>query len=269
MAADRAVTAEGRKRRAIAHHSDRTAEFAARYAGLALDPYANCFVYSRHRLQAVLDRCLPERGEGLRVLDVGCGTGHHLADLRGRGFEVAGADGSEEMVARARAGNPDVPIERADVESLPFPSGAFDVVLCIEVLRYLQDPSGCLREMARVLRPGGISLVTATPLLNLNGYWLANRLASTVGLPGLTSLRQFFSTSSGLRRDFEASGFGGVRIHGVYLGPVNWVERLAPRLTPIFLRRWERLDATLADRAVLRELSNMFLVCAVREGPRD
>ncbi len=260
---------EEQKRRAIAHHSDAAAGFVARYERLAVDPYGSCFGYSRYRLQAILDLCLPEDGRGLRALDVGCGTGHHLADLRRRGFEVAGVDGSPEMVARARVHNQGVPIECADVEALPFPAGRFDVVLCIEVLRYLRDPAGCLRELARVLRPGGVCLVTATPLLNLNGYWLVNRVASGVGLPGLTRLRQFFHTSRQLRQKFKAAGFGPTRVHGVYLGPVNWVERFAPRLVPGILRKWEWLDTALADRPVLRELSNMFLVRAVREATRD
>lgn len=257
------------KRRAIAHHSNGAAEFVARYERLAIDPYGSCFGYSRYRLQAVLDRWLPEDGKGLRALDVGCGTGHHLADLRRRGFEVAGVDGSPEMVARARDRNQGVSIECADVEALPFLSGRFDLVLCIEVLRYLRNPAGCLRELARVLRPGGVCLVTATPLLNLNGYWLVNRMASGFGLPGLTRLRQFFHTSRRLRHEFKSAGFGAMQVHGVYLGPVNWVERFAPRLVPAVLRKWERLDAALADRPVLRELSNMFLVRAVREAIRE
>jgi hypothetical protein len=62
------------------------------------------------------------------------------------------------------------------------------------------------------------------------------------------------------------AGFDPTRVHGVYLGPVNWVERFTPRLLPGVLRRWEWLDTALADRAILRELSNMFLVRAVREG---
>jgi len=260
---------EEQKRRAIAHHSDGAAEFVARYERLAVDPYGSCFGYSRYRLQTVLDRWLPEDGKGLRALDVGCGTGHHLADLRRRGFEVAGVDGSPEMVARARARNQGVSIECTDVEALLFPSGRFDLVLCIEVLRYLRNPAGCLRELARVLRPGGVCLVTATPLLNLNGYWLVNRMASGLGLPGLTRLRQFFHTSRRLRHEFKAAGFGAVGVHGVYIGPVNWVERLAPRLVPAVLRKWERLDTGLADRPVLRELSNMFLVRAVREAIRE
>lgn len=256
------------KRSAVAEHSRTAAEFAARYSRLNADPYESCFAYSRHRLQKVMQRLLPERAEGLRLLDVGCGTGHHLAWLRQQGFDVAGVDGSQEMIALAEARNPEVVIRQGDVEALPFPSGGFDVVVCVEVLRYLSGPSDCLREMARVLRPGGLCLATATPVLNLNGYWLINRLASRFGMPGLTKLRQAFSTSSQLRREFEVAGFERPRVHGVYFGPVNWVERLVPFAAPAFLRRWERLDSVVADRAGFRDLSNMFLVHAIRAGSR-
>jgi ubiquinone/menaquinone biosynthesis C-methylase UbiE len=257
--------AEEHKHRVIAHHSARSAQFAAMYASGTHKPHETCFAYSRHRLAKNLARFLPEDGAGRRLLDVGCGTGHHLARLRAKGFEVAGVDGSGEMIARARVANPGVPIEQADVEALPFASGQFDLVLCVEVLRYLPDISPSLREMARVLRPGGVCLATAAPWLNLNGYWLVNRLASTVGIPGLAGLKQYFHTSARLRRAFRAAGFGTVSVHGVYVGPVNWVERLAPRALPAILRRWERLDAGLADRPVIRELANMYLVHAVRD----
>jgi ubiquinone/menaquinone biosynthesis C-methylase UbiE len=216
------------KRSAVAEHSLQVPAFAERYSRLSADPYESCFTYSRHRLQKVLERLLPERGEGLRLLDVGCGTGHHLARLRQRGIDVTGLDGSEEMIAVARANNPGVTIRQGDVEALPFPSDGFDVVLCIEVLRYLPGLAGCLREMARVLKPGGLCLATATPVLNLNGYWLINRLAGRFGVQGFSKLRQAFYTSGRLRREFETAGFRQPRVHGVYLGPVNWVERLAP-----------------------------------------
>jgi 2-polyprenyl-3-methyl-5-hydroxy-6-metoxy-1,4-benzoquinol methylase len=254
------------KRQALAEHSRQAAQFATRYSRLAGHPYETCFAYSRHRLDAVLGRLLPERGEGLRMLDIGCGTGHYLARFGRQGFKVAGLDGSDEMIAHAKAQNPGVRIERGDVEAIPFPSAQFDVLLCIEVLRYLPRFSACLREMARVLRPGGMCVATATPLLNLNGYWLVNRLASTVGVPGFVRLKQFFSTSWRLRREFLAAGFERPEVHGVYFGPVNWVERLAPRLAPAFLRRWEPVDSAVADRPVFREFANLFLVRAVR-GP--
>jgi hypothetical protein len=48
------------------------------------------------------------------------------------------------------------------------------------------------------------------------------------------------------------------------LGPINWVERIAPRLLPSVLRKWEPCDAAIADLAILRDLSNMYLVHAAR-----
>jgi len=211
---------------------------------------------------------VPAASAGSRLLDVGCGTGHHLARYRRLGFEVVGVDGSADMLAHARAANPDVPLQRADLQNLPFSDASFDVVLSIEVLRYLPEPALALREMARVLRPGGIVVATAAPLLNLNGYWLVNRLACALPLRSLTRLRQFFVTSRSLRARFREAGFDGIEVHGVYLGPVNWVQRLAPRALPTVLRAWERFDVALADRRLLRELANMFVARAVREGRR-
>ncbi len=68
-----------------------------------------------------------------------------------------------------------------------------------------------------------------------------------------------------MRRLFVSSGFSNVQTHGVYLGPVNWLERLIPRALPPVLKAWEPLDAVLADLPLLREVSNMFLVQAVRK----
>jgi ubiquinone/menaquinone biosynthesis C-methylase UbiE len=206
-------------------------------------------------------------GKGLRLLDVGCGTGHHLAELRGRGFEVAGVDGSDEMLKRARELNPGVELLQSDVDKLPFPDASFDVVLCIEVLRYLPDVSKCIAEMSRVLRPGGVCLATATPLLNLNCYWPVNRLAGMLPFR-LVRLKQFFSTSGGLRKHFANAGFASTKVHGVYLGPINWVERLLRPALPLTLRMWQPIDRLLANRFLIREFSNMFLVHAVK-GPQE
>lgn len=256
------ATEQIQKQRAIETHSQQAEEFADSYRAFEQDAYQNCFLYSRRRLEAALAPHLPERGAGKRLLDVGCGTGHHLAALRRRGYEVAGVDGSEGMLEHARANNPGVDIRQSDVESLPFADGSFDYVICIEVLRYLPDFRRCASEMARVLRPGGVCLATAAPLFNANGYFLINRMASLVKVGGLVPLKQFFATSWRLRRGFLEAGFDEVGVKGVYTGPVNWVERLAPGMLPAFLRAWERIDARLADRAGVREFANMFLMVA-------
>jgi ubiquinone/menaquinone biosynthesis C-methylase UbiE len=248
---------------AIAVHSAQADLFADRYDRLESHPYASCFSYSRKRLHQEIDRRLPSGGPR-RLLDVGCGTGHQLASLRARGFEVAGVDGSEAMLAHARRLNPGLDLRLGDAESLPFDGTSFDVVICLEVLRYLPRAEPCVAEMARVLRPGGVCLATASPLLNLSGYPVLNRVACAIPVGRLVRLKQHFHTSWGLRRLFRGAGFRRVEVHGVYFGLVNWVERLTPSLLPGFLRTWEGVDAVAADRPLLRDLSGMLLVHAER-----
>lgn len=198
------------------------------------------------------------------MLDIGCGTGHYMGWLAQRGYAVAGVDASEQMLAAARENNPGAALQRSDVDRLPFPDASFDLVVCIEVLRYLPAPRNAIAEMARVLKPGGIALVTALPLFNANGYFLVNQVLQVVSLGKLHQLRQFFTTAGRLRRQFAAAGFSRVGVEGVYTGPVNWVERLVRPALPRFLRAWEPLDRRLADAGPLREFANMFLVHAVR-----
>jgi ubiquinone/menaquinone biosynthesis C-methylase UbiE len=252
------------RQRAVDVHSDQAGVFADRYDAKNANPYGDCFVYSRHRLADYLNRYLPVRGDNRTLLDVGCGTGHWMRTLADRGYIVSGVDASDAMLVYARELNPDAHIEHADVNRLPFADQTFDYVLCVEVLRYLRDPKLAIAEIARVLKPGGTALVTATPAFNLNGYWLINQLTSRVRIANLTPLRQYFTTSRTLVRQFRSAGLDEVAVHGVYLGPLNWIERLAQPFLARFLRWWEPIDRAVADRPVLRDVANMYLVRAVR-----
>jgi SAM-dependent methyltransferase len=250
---------------AVAQHSREAQDFTRGYEQLERDPYATCFAYSRRRLDLLLARLLPATSDGARLLDVGCGTGHHLARLVARGYRGAGVDGSGAMLAQARA-LVGAPLAQGDVTRLPFASAAFDVALCVEVLRYLPDGGPLLREIARVLRPGGTCLVTAVPRLSLNGYPLVNRM-----LPrgrAFSPLRQYFTSVRALRRALEQAGLAPEAVHAVYWGPVNWVERLAPRRLPAFLKRWERLDAAACGTAWAAPTANMLLAVARKRGAR-
>lgn len=256
------------KQHAVDVHTYQADEFAERYEVRSSDPYKDCFAYSRRRLTSFIDRYLPARGDGKSLLDVGCGTGHHIKALRAAGWDAAGVDASDGMLAHARANNPGARIEKADVDALPFPDRTFDYALSIEVLRYLRDPQPSINEMARVLKPGGVALVTAAPKLNLNGYWAINHLTSRIRIGNFTQLRQYFTTSATLRRQFRQAGFSEVTVHGVYIGPINWIGRLARPLLAPMLRTWEPVDRALSDRPVLRDFANMYLVRAVRGDAR-
>ena len=249
------------KKAAISLHSAQAPLFEDRYQALVKQPYSSCFAYSRHRLHSLFEQLVPP-GHGKSALDVGCGTGHQVSELGDRGYDVSGVDGSDEMLVVARKLNPGTKFQRADVESLPYDTSRFDLCLSLEVLRYLPDSQPAISELARVLKPGGEALVTAIPTWNLNGYWLVNRVAGALKPGGLVTLKQYFTTVGELQRQFGRAGFATVDIHAVYLGPINWVERLMPSLLPWALERWERVDQRLVRWGPLRNLSNMLLVRA-------
>ncbi|MBS1807108.1 MAG: methyltransferase domain-containing protein [Acidobacteria bacterium] len=259
------VSSEVQKQRAIDTHSEQATLFASRYDVIKQDPYQNCFVYSRKRLNEWLDQFLPPRGDGLEMLDVGCGTGYHMARYRARGFRLTGIDGSADMLRQARELNPDIVFYQSDVDRLPVAETAFDLAFSIEVLRYLPDIQPCVREIHRILRPGGTALVTAAPPLQASIYPPVNRLAVALKLKSLTALKQYFHSAGELERSFRAAGFQDVEVHGVYGGAMIWLERLLPAsVMPGLLRGWEKIDRLTADAPVFRHFSNMFLVRAVK-----
>lgn len=95
---------------------------------------------------------------GQRALDVGCGPGALTGVLQERlGAEaVTAVDPSEPFVAAARARHPEVRVDRASAESLPFADDCFDTALAALVVHFMADPVAGVREMARVTRPGGV-----------------------------------------------------------------------------------------------------------------
>ncbi len=105
--------------------------------------------------------------EGQRALDLAGGTGDLARLVRprvGPEGQVVLCDIGESMLARGRdrlldEGVTDIPAVRGDAAALPFESGSFDRVLVGFGLRNFADPSACLRETRRVLRPGGLALV--------------------------------------------------------------------------------------------------------------
>lgn len=103
------------------------------------------------------------RGPGTRVLDLACGAGRHLAELRRVGYAAAGLDLSFRLLDAARDRAQGAPLVRGDMRSLPFRAEAFDVVASyFTSFGYFEDEEGDLRvlaEVRRVLAAGGAFLL--------------------------------------------------------------------------------------------------------------
>ena len=162
---------------------------------------------------------------GDRVLDVATGTGDLAVELRRRGCEVVGSDFSEEMLARARAKEPDIVWEWADAMQLPYEDGAFAAATVGFGARNFGDLDRGISEMARVVRPGGrvvvleITTPTRPPLSTFFSIWF-DRLVPMLGR--LSDSDAYTYLPASVRRFPDAQRLGGV-LAGAGLVDVGWV----------------------------------------------
>lgn len=98
--------------------------------------------------------------KGKKVLDVGCGTGRLLGELKLFGADIVACDVSSEMLKLAKKKYPSVETVEADIEDLPFEDGTFDLVIATFVIVHLKFPERAFSEVYRVLKDGGIFIVS-------------------------------------------------------------------------------------------------------------
>jgi 2-polyprenyl-3-methyl-5-hydroxy-6-metoxy-1,4-benzoquinol methylase len=120
----------------------------------------NAPTYASHYLW---DRVLPLIPHGARVIDIGCGNGALVNELRSQGRDALGVDTSE---SGARMGGAHCYVGSA-YDDLVSRFGRFDVVVSLEVIEHLYDPRRFVRVARDLLRPDGL-LIVSTPF---HGYW--------------------------------------------------------------------------------------------------
>jgi demethylmenaquinone methyltransferase/2-methoxy-6-polyprenyl-1,4-benzoquinol methylase len=187
-----------------------------------------------------------EAGPADTVLDVATGTGAVARELLAqKGCTVVGLDQSPEMLAAARRRLPrSVDLVEGTAESLPFPDASFDALTFTYLLRYVSDPAATLREVARVVKPGGTiaGLEFAVPRGLWRPLWelyirLGLPLAGRAISPGWAEVGTFLGPSirgfyerwpeERLLKSWRAAGITDVRARRLSLGGgiVTWGNR--------------------------------------------
>lgn len=151
-----------------------------------------------------LDRVVDQ---GSRWLDAGCGSGVMARQLAMRGAHVTALDASPAMIAQGRntqPANSQIDFQLVEtIESLPFPDGAMNGILCSSVLEYVDEPRAALQEFSRVLAPGGMAVITVPNRWSLirSGQAIARGCGKLLG-------RSWFSYLGVSKQSFAAQELG-------------------------------------------------------------
>jgi hypothetical protein len=117
--------------------------------------------------------------------------------------------------------------------------------------------------MYRVLRKGGVAIVTIAPVLAAHGYALFNQFVTILKIPGFSHTLQYFETTDSIRKKFLSQGFKHVQSEGCFFGPFPWLSRVVSKKTMAkLLHRYEPLDNTLQTFSFLKNFSNHLIVFA-------
>jgi len=149
---------------------------------------------------------------GRRILEIGCGRGGFSCWLAGRPRpprDLVAADFSETAVAKGREfarrkGLDNITWRVADIQQLPFADDTFDTVISCETIEHVPDPARAVRELARVLKPGGRLLLTTPNYCSTQGLyraylWACGRRYTECGQP-INNLTHVLLTRAWVRR---------------------------------------------------------------------
>lgn len=152
----------------------------------------------------VLDWLNAQPGE--RILDLGCGDGQLTARLADAGAQVRGFDASPQMAAAARARG--LEVEEGSAESLPYPDASFDAVFSNAALHWMREQDAVLRQVQRVLKPGGRFVAEMGALGNIAAIRVAfAAVLDGHGYDGRGHDSNYYPTPGEYTRRLEEQGF--------------------------------------------------------------
>jgi 2-polyprenyl-3-methyl-5-hydroxy-6-metoxy-1,4-benzoquinol methylase len=162
---------------------------------------------SARRLRRIL-ALLGKPPQDVRLLDIGCSSGALLMSARALGFDAEGVELSADAAETARRAG--LKVFTGLLEAARFPDAVFDAAILMEVIEHLRDPRSMLSECRRILKPGGILLVTTPNMAS----WTARTMGARWSGFSLTAMGghiSFFNPRS-IRLIAERTGFAVARI---------------------------------------------------------
>jgi SAM-dependent methyltransferase len=229
---------------ASAREAGRGAWYEEAQSGQWTGPWRHHMAKRRRYLDDALDRHArgptPD-GRPRVALDLGCGDGEHLPWLARWAEQVTGSDYNALRVARARQRAPDADLMVADVTDHPAADESVDLIFFNHVIEHVPDDAAALREVRRILRPGGICLL-GTPNEGAMWWRLAYRLQPSVR--AATDHIHFY-TAPVLEERCRKAGLRVLAVEHLGWGPPHWtldaMVRGSKRVDDAFERVGRRL----------------------------
>lgn len=191
----------------------------------------------RLRRDFTVDYVSRNYGKDAKLCDLGCGAGPAITELLTRGYDTVGFDYSEDMLRNAKRrladnGITPAPIARADIQAVPLPDESIDCAVCLGVISYVERYENIIKEIRRVLRPGGTAIITYRNRSNLTVSdpvgpfrYLAGRLRRLFGGgPKQFQIGRYMNIAE-VRDAIRNGGLTIVAFEGIGFGPLRFNQK--------------------------------------------
>lgn len=210
---------------------------------------------------------------GAKILDAPCGDGEVSIELARLGFEISAVDMVDELLPAARAAL-NGRFHLADMtRPLPWPDASFDLILCVEGIEHLEDAFAFLREMRRLIKPGGILIVTTPNILSLRSRmrFFASGFYNQDPRPLDESARHplhhiGLRTFPELRYALHTSGFKIVDVGATHTKSISYAYSILAPWMWLYTRIAFRKEKSAAQRERNKEIRSALLSPAILYG---
>jgi ubiquinone/menaquinone biosynthesis C-methylase UbiE len=219
-----------------------------------------------------------ESGKSTRILECGCGYGDIVKELDSLKCQLTAIDINMRHLTYARNDiEEQVNLLQADVENLPFSDGCFDLVYCVGVLSYLEGDKNAVAEMVRVVKNGGMVIISVQNIFMLNKVldpyyyfaWLPRRILKKILSFQKNTDKMCFETDmirrfsySKLRNEFEKQGMIEVDSVNVSFGPLTvWRNEIFSLKQSMIISERLRKMGEKKSLNFLRYVANHWITC--------